>query len=159
MKITKHANHNRGGAPQISLFRMCFSGTFSDGAQNVINHLAKEFKKFRPLLWRITQYPIWRTKIKLIDTSSRKKKSGQGITISKNKQSAITAGSSISHLNQTVSSQSNNVGAAPDIIPCFPTSSDTSVHHFDITSNRSSPSHLTKDTLSNISQRISFEQL
>ena len=36
-----------------------------------------------------------------MDTSSRKKKSGQGITIHKNKQSASIAGSSGSHLNRT----------------------------------------------------------
>ena len=36
--------------------------------------------------------------------------------------------------------------------PCFPISSDTDVHHCDTVCNRSSPSYLTKDIPSNISQ-------
>ena len=37
------------------------------------------------------------------------------------------------------------------MIPCFPINSDTDAYHCDIVSNRSSPSHLTKDIPSNIS--------
>ena len=36
--------------------------------------------------------------------------------------------------------------------PCFPISSDTDVHHCNTVCNRSSPSYLTKDIPSNISQ-------
>jgi hypothetical protein len=95
-----------------------------------------------------SQYLDWNG----IDTSSRKKKSGQGKTIRNNRQSASAAGRSSSHLNRAESSQSKNVETASNMIPCFPTSSDTDVHHFVIASNRFSPSHLTKDIHSNISQ-------
>ena len=83
---------------------------------------------------------------------SKKKKSRHSSTIRKNKQTASTAGSSSSHLNRTESSQSNNVGTTSTMIPCFPTSSDTDAHHCDTVSDRSSPSHLTKDIPFNISQ-------
>ena len=75
-----------------------------------------------------------------------------GITIRKNKQSVSTAEGSSSHLNRNESSHSNNVGSASNMIPCFPISIDTDAHHCDTVSNRSSPSHLTKDIPSNISQ-------
>ena len=39
-------DRNRGGAPKISVFGMCLSGAFLDGAQKVINHLVTE--KFPP---------------------------------------------------------------------------------------------------------------
>ena len=84
--------------------------------------------------------------------SSRKKKSRHGITIRKNKQSVSTAEGSSSHLNRTESSHSNNVGSASNMIPCFPASNGTDAHHCDTISNRSSPSHFTKDSPSNISQ-------
>ena len=35
------------------------------------------------------------------------------------------------------------------MIPCFPANNSTDVHHCDIVSNRSSPSHFTKDSPSN----------
>ena len=38
------------------------------------------------------------------------------------------------------------------MIPCFPANNSTDVHHCDIVSSRSSPSHFTKDTPLNISQ-------
>ena len=84
--------------------------------------------------------------------SSRKKKSSHGITIRKNKQSESTTGGLTSHLNRTESSQSNNVGKTSNMIPCFPTNSDTDAYHSDTVSNRSSTSHLTKYIPSNISQ-------
>jgi hypothetical protein len=71
--------------------------------------------------------------------SSRKKKSRHRIKIRKNKQS----------LSRTESSQSNNVGSASNMIPCFPASNGTDAHHCDTISNRSSPSHFTKDSPSN----------
>ena len=74
------------------------------------------------------------------------------ITIRKNKQSESTAESSTSHLNRTKSSRSNKVGLMPNMIPCFPASNGTDAHHCDTISNRSSPSHFTKDSPSNISQ-------
>ena len=84
--------------------------------------------------------------------SSRKKKSRHGITIRKNKQSVSTAEGSSSHLNRTESSHSNNVRSASNMIPCFPANNSTDVHHCDIVSSRSSPSHFTKDTPFNTSQ-------
>ena len=69
-----------------------------------------------------------------------------------NKQSASTAGSSSSHLNHTESSQSNKAGTTSNMIPCFPASNDTGVHHCDTVPNRSSPSHFTKNSPSTISQ-------
>ena len=49
-----------------------------------------------------------------------------------------------------MSFHSNNVGSASNMIPCFPTSNDTDAHHCETISNRSSPSHFTKDSPSNI---------
>jgi hypothetical protein len=49
-------------------------------------------------------------------------------------------------------SYSNNVGSASNMIPCFPASNGTDARHCDTISNRSSPSHFTKDSPSNISQ-------
>ena len=78
--------------------------------------------------------------------SSRKNKSRQGITIRKNKQPMSIDQSSNSHLNRTDSSHSNNVRSASNMIPCFPANNSTDVHHCDIVSSRSSPSHSTMDT-------------
>ena len=78
--------------------------------------------------------------------SSRKNKSRQGITIRKNKQPVSIVQSSNSHLNRTESSHSNNVRSASNMIPCFPANNSTDLHHCDIVSSRSSPSHFTKDT-------------
>ena len=77
--------------------------------------------------------------------SSGKKKSRQGITIRKNKQPVSTIDSSSSHLNRTESSHSNYVRSASNMIPCFPANNSTDAHHCDTVSNRSSPSHFTKD--------------
>ena len=81
-----------------------------------------------------------------IDTvaSSRKNKSRQGITIRKNKQPVSIGQSSNSHVNRTESSHSNNARSASNMIPCFPANNSTDVHHCDIVSSRSSPSHFTK---------------
>ena len=60
-----------------------------------------------------------------------------------------------SHLENevTVSSKtSNNVRSASYMIPCFPANNSTDAHHCDIVSNRSSPSHFTKDSPFNTSQ-------
>ena len=38
------------------------------------------------------------------------------------------------------------------MIPCFPASNGTEAHHCDTVSNRSSPSHFTTDSPSNISK-------
>ena len=84
--------------------------------------------------------------------SSGKKKSRQGITIRKNKQPVSTVESSSSHLNRTESSHSNNVGSASNMIACFPANNSTDVHHCDIVSSRSSPSHFTKGSPFNTSQ-------
>ena len=84
--------------------------------------------------------------------SSRKNKSRQGITIRKNKQPVSIAQSSNSHLNCTESSHSNNVRSASNMIPCFPANNCTDAHHCDIVSNRSSPSHFTKDSPFSTSQ-------
>jgi hypothetical protein len=73
-----------------------------------------------------------------------------GITIRKNKQSEGTAEGLTSHLNRTKSSQSNKVGITPNMIPCFPASNGTDVHHCDTIPNRSLPSHFTKDSPSNL---------
>ena len=35
-------NPNRGGAPKVSIFGMCFSGAFYKGAMEIFTHLAKE---------------------------------------------------------------------------------------------------------------------
>ena len=89
-----------------------------------------------------------------IDTvaSSRKNKSCQGITIRKNKQPVSIGQSSNSHVNRTDSAHSNNARSASNMIPCFPANNSTDVHHCDIVSSRSSPSHFTKDAPLNISQ-------
>jgi hypothetical protein len=89
-----------------------------------------------------------------IDTvaSSKKNKSRQGITIRKNKQPVSIGQSSNSHVNRTESSHSNNARSASNMIPCFPANNSTDVHHCDIVSSRSSPSHFTKDTPLNTSQ-------
>ena len=84
--------------------------------------------------------------------SSRKKKFHHGLTNRKNNQSVSTAEGSSSHLNRTESSHSNNVGSASNMMPCFPASNGTDVHHCDTISNRSLPSHFTNDSPSNISQ-------
>ena len=60
--------------------------------------------------------------------------------------------SSNSHVNRTDSPHSNNVRSASHMIPCFPVNNSTDVHHCDIVSSRSSPSHFTKDTPFNTSQ-------
>ena len=65
----------------------------------------------------------------------------------KNKQSVSTAEGSSSHLNRTESSHSNNVGSAFSMIPCFPASNGTDVHHRDTISNHSSPSHFSPSNL------------
>ena len=39
-----------------------------------------------------------------------------------------------------------NARSASNMIPCFPTNNSTDVHHCDIVSSRSSPSHFTKST-------------
>ena len=69
------------------------------------------------------------------------------VTIRKNKQSVSTAEGSSSHLNRTESSHSNNVGSAFSMIPCFPASNGTDVHHRDTISNHSSPSHFSPSNL------------
>ena len=51
-----------------------------------------------------------------------------------------------SHVNRTDSAHSNNARSASNMIPCFPANNSTDVHHCDIVSSRSSPSHFTKDT-------------
>ena len=86
--------------------------------------------------------------IRPIDTvdSSRKNKSRQGITIRKNKQPVSIGQSSNSHVNRTDSAHSINARSASNMIPCFPANNSTDVHHCDIVSSRSSPSHFTKDT-------------
>ena len=84
--------------------------------------------------------------------SPRKNKSRQGITIRKNKQPVRIDQSSNSHVNRTDSVHSNNVRSASNMIPCFPANNSTDVHHCDIVSSRSSPSHFTKNTPFNTSQ-------
>ena len=46
----------------------------------------------------------------------------------------------------------NKVGTMSSMIPCFPASNGTGVHHCDNALNRSLPSHDTKDSPSNTSQ-------
>ena len=79
-------------------------------------------------------------------------KSRQGITIRKNKQPVSIGQSSNSHVNRTDSAHSINARLASNMIPCFSANNSTDVHHCDIVSSRSSPSHFTKDTPLNISQ-------
>jgi len=86
--------------------------------------------------------------------SSRKNKSCQGITIRKNKQPVSINQSSNSHLNRTDSFHSNNVRSASNMIPCFPANNSTDVHHCEIVSSRSSPSHFTKDTPFNTTSQV-----
>ena len=69
--------------------------------------------------------------------ASPQKKSRQGITIRRNKQSTSTAKSLSPYLNRTESSHSSNSKRAPNMIPCFPANSNT---------------HITEDSLPNISQ-------
>ena len=92
--------------------------------------------------------------IRPIDTvaSSRKNKSRQGITIRKNKQPVSIGQSSNSHVNRTDNAHSINARSASNMIPCFPANNSTDVHHYDIVSSRSSPSHFTNDTPLNISK-------
>ena len=78
--------------------------------------------------------------------SSRKNKSRQSITIRKNKQPVSIGQSSNSHVNRTDSAHSINASSASNMIPCFPANNSTDVHHCDIVSSRSSPSHFTKDS-------------
>jgi hypothetical protein len=73
-----------------------------------------------------------------------KNKSRQGITIRKNKQPVSIGQSSNSHVNRTDSAHSINARSASNMIPCFPANNSTDVHHCDIVSSRSSPSHFTK---------------
>ena len=91
--------------------------------------------------------------IRPIDTvaSSRKNKSRQGITIRKNKQPVSIGQSSNSRVNRTDSAHSINARSASNMIPCFPANNSTDMHHYDIVSSRSSPSHFTNDTPLNIS--------
>jgi hypothetical protein len=56
------------------------------------------------------------------------------------------------HVNRTDSAHSINARSASNMIPCFPATNSTDVHHCDIVSSRSSPSHFTKNTPLNISQ-------
>ena len=92
--------------------------------------------------------------IRPIDTvaSSRKNKSRQGITIRKNKQPVSIGQSSNSRVNRTDSAHPINARSASNMIPCFPANNSTDVHHYDIVSSRSSPSHFTNDTPLNISK-------
>ena len=69
--------------------------------------------------------------------ASPQKKSRQGVTIRRNKQSTSTAKSLSPYLNRTESSHSSNSKRAPNMIPCFPANSNT---------------HITEDSLPNISQ-------
>ena len=69
--------------------------------------------------------------------ASPQKKSRQGITIRRNKQSTSNAKSLSPYLNRTESSHSSNSKRAPNMIPCFPANSNT---------------HITEDSLPNISQ-------
>ncbi len=96
-------------------------------------------------------HPHYELPISMV-ASSRKNKSRQGITIRKNKQPVSLGQSSNSHLNRTESSHSNNVRSASNMIPCFPANTSTDVHHCDIVSSRTSPSHFTKDIPFNTSQ-------
>ena len=85
-------------------------------------------------------------------TSSRKNKSRKGITIRKNRQPVSIGQSSNSHVNRTDSAHSINARSASNMIPCSPANNSTDVHHYDIVSSHSSPSHFTNDTPLNISK-------
>ena len=85
-------------------------------------------------------------------TSSRKNKSRQGITIRKNRHPVRIGQSSNSRVNRTDSAHSINTRSASNMIPCFPANNSTDMHHHDIVSSRSSPSHFTNDTPLNISK-------
>ena len=88
------------------------------------------------------------------------KKSRQGVTIRRNKQSTSTAKSLSPYLNRTESSHSSNSKRAPNMIPYFPanivTDSSqedyTDEHPCGIVSNRSSTLHITEDSPPNTSQ-------
>ena len=92
--------------------------------------------------------------IRPIDTvaSSRKNKSRQGITIRKNRQPVSIGQSSNFRVNRTDSAHSINARSASNMIPCSPANNSTDMHHYDIASSRSSPSHFTNDTPLNISK-------
>ena len=83
---------------------------------------------------------------------SPQKKSRQGITIRRNKQSMSTAKSLSPYLNRTESFHSSNSRRVPNMIPCFPANNNTDAHPSDIVSNRSSTLHITEDSLTNTSQ-------
>ena len=88
-----------------------------------------------------------------IDTiASPQKKSRQGITICRNKQSTSTAKSLSPYLNRTESSHSSNSRRAPNMIPCFPANNNTDAQPCNIISNCSSSPHTTEDSLFNTSQ-------
>ena len=70
----------------------------------------------------------------------------------KNKQTVSIGQSSNSHVNRTDSAHSINARSASNMIPCFPANNSTDMHHYDIVSSRSSPSHFTNDTPLNISK-------
>ena len=76
----------------------------------------------------------------------------QGITIRKNRQPVRIGQSSNSRVNRTDSAHSINTRSASNMIPCFPANNSTDMHHYDIVSSRSSPSHFTNDTPLNISK-------
>ena len=96
--------------------------------------------------------PHYELSIDMVASSRKNKSRQQGITIRKNKQPVSIDQSSNSHLNRTDRSHSNNVRSASNMIPCFPANNSTDLHHCDIVSSRSSPSHFTKDTPFNTSQ-------
>ena len=54
-------------------------------------------------------------------------------------------------MEKSDSAHSNNARSASNMITCFPTNNSNDVHHCDIVSSRSSPSHSTKDTHFNTS--------
>ena len=74
------------------------------------------------------------------------------ITIRKNKQPVSIGQSSNSHVNRTDSAHSINARSASNMIPCFRANNSSDVHHYDIVSSRSPPSHFTNDTPLNISK-------
>ena len=49
------------------------------------------------------------------------------------------------HDDPLIFAQQTSVSAS-NMIPCFPANNSTDAHHCDIVSNRSSPSHFTKDS-------------
>ena len=55
-------------------------------------------------------------------------------------------------VNLTDSAHPINARSASNMIPCSPANNSTDVHHYDIVSSRSSPSHFTNDTPLNISK-------